>query len=204
MRSLLDAVKRRDGDAYLRHAHPQGPFAEHRADQSRDRRDRLCRRPAPASRPRFEREAQSANPAATVTSGRTSRLKRRRRRRRRGLDAGSGGDAGPHREPLAFAWSERKIMFAGDHVMGWSTSIVAPPDGSMIDYMASLRKAARRAARISTLRGTARKFRKRCAIVQFLPGIAGRARPRSCIGSPRARPISRRWCARFISASIPG
>ena len=39
---------------------------------------------------------------------------------------------------LAFAWLERKISFVGDHVMGWSTSIVAPPDGSMIDYMASL------------------------------------------------------------------
>ncbi len=41
---------------------------------------------------------------------------------------------------LAFAWPERKISFVGDHVMGWSTSIVAPPDGSMIDYMASLKK----------------------------------------------------------------
>ena len=39
---------------------------------------------------------------------------------------------------MAFAWQDRKILFAGDHVMGWSTSIVAPPDGSMIDYMASL------------------------------------------------------------------
>jgi glyoxylase-like metal-dependent hydrolase (beta-lactamase superfamily II) len=39
---------------------------------------------------------------------------------------------------LAFAWPERSINFVGDHVMGWSTSIVAPPDGSMIDYMASL------------------------------------------------------------------
>ena len=41
---------------------------------------------------------------------------------------------------MAFAWPERKILFVGDHVMGWSTSIVAPPDGSMIDYMASLQK----------------------------------------------------------------
>ncbi len=39
---------------------------------------------------------------------------------------------------LAFAWPDRSINFVGDHVMGWSTSIVAPPDGSMIDYMASL------------------------------------------------------------------
>jgi glyoxylase-like metal-dependent hydrolase (beta-lactamase superfamily II) len=41
---------------------------------------------------------------------------------------------------LAFAWPERQMLFVGDHVMGWSTSIVAPPDGSMIDYMASLEK----------------------------------------------------------------
>jgi glyoxylase-like metal-dependent hydrolase (beta-lactamase superfamily II) len=41
---------------------------------------------------------------------------------------------------LAFAWRERKTLFVGDHVMGWSTSIVAPPDGSMVDYMASLHK----------------------------------------------------------------
>src|SRR6478609_11192164 len=41
---------------------------------------------------------------------------------------------------LAFAWQDRKMLFVGDHVMGWSTSIVAPPDGSMIDYMASLER----------------------------------------------------------------
>lgn len=45
---------------------------------------------------------------------------------------------------MAFAWPDRKLMFIGDHVMGWSTSIVAPPDGSMIDYMASLEKLAQR------------------------------------------------------------
>jgi glyoxylase-like metal-dependent hydrolase (beta-lactamase superfamily II) len=45
---------------------------------------------------------------------------------------------------MAFAWRGRKILFVGDHVMGWSTSIVAPPDGSMIDYMASLEKLMRR------------------------------------------------------------
>jgi glyoxylase-like metal-dependent hydrolase (beta-lactamase superfamily II) len=45
---------------------------------------------------------------------------------------------------LAFAWPERKMSFVGDHVMGWSTSIVAPPDGSMVDYMASLDRLAGR------------------------------------------------------------
>ena len=45
---------------------------------------------------------------------------------------------------MAFAWRDRKILFVGDHVMGWSTSIVAPPDGSMIDYMASLEQLTKR------------------------------------------------------------
>ena len=45
---------------------------------------------------------------------------------------------------MAFAIKGRGQMFIGDHVMGWSTSIVAPPDGSMIDYMASLDKLTRR------------------------------------------------------------
>lgn len=45
---------------------------------------------------------------------------------------------------MAFAWREKDILFAGDHVMAWSTSIVAPPDGAMSDYMGSLNKLARR------------------------------------------------------------
>jgi glyoxylase-like metal-dependent hydrolase (beta-lactamase superfamily II) len=39
---------------------------------------------------------------------------------------------------LAFAMPEAGILFSGDHVMAWSTTIVAPPDGAMGDYMASL------------------------------------------------------------------
>lgn len=32
------------------------------------------------------------------------------------------------------------VLFSGDHVMGWSTTIVSPPDGDMADYMASLER----------------------------------------------------------------
>jgi glyoxylase-like metal-dependent hydrolase (beta-lactamase superfamily II) len=32
------------------------------------------------------------------------------------------------------------VLFSGDHVMGWSTSVIAPPDGDMSAYMASLDK----------------------------------------------------------------
>lgn len=45
---------------------------------------------------------------------------------------------------MAFAFKEADLLFAGDHVMAWSTTIVAPPDGAMTDYMASLHKLARR------------------------------------------------------------
>ncbi len=41
---------------------------------------------------------------------------------------------------LAFALRETGALFSGDHVMGWATSVVSPPDGDMGDYMASLEK----------------------------------------------------------------
>ncbi|TMU95659.1 MBL fold metallo-hydrolase [Brucella haematophila] len=41
---------------------------------------------------------------------------------------------------MAFGLKGTDILFSADHVMAWATSIVAPPDGSMSDYMASLEK----------------------------------------------------------------
>ena len=41
---------------------------------------------------------------------------------------------------LCFALSETQALFSGDHVMGWSTSVVIPPDGDMGDYMKSLER----------------------------------------------------------------
>jgi glyoxylase-like metal-dependent hydrolase (beta-lactamase superfamily II) len=41
---------------------------------------------------------------------------------------------------MCFALREEKALFTGDHVMGWSTTVVTPPDGDMAAYMASLRK----------------------------------------------------------------
>ncbi|MFB9061469.1 MULTISPECIES: MBL fold metallo-hydrolase [Sphingobium] len=41
---------------------------------------------------------------------------------------------------LCFALLEEKALFTGDHVMGWSTSIVSPPDGDMAAYMASMQR----------------------------------------------------------------
>ncbi|GAA0672166.1 glyoxylase-like metal-dependent hydrolase (beta-lactamase superfamily II) [Sphingomonas insulae] len=41
---------------------------------------------------------------------------------------------------LAFALPETKALFSGDHVMGWATSVISPPDGDMEHYMKSLEK----------------------------------------------------------------
>ncbi len=41
---------------------------------------------------------------------------------------------------MCYALDEERSLFTGDHVMGWSTTVVSPPDGDMRDYIESLRK----------------------------------------------------------------
>ncbi|MFN3764948.1 MAG: MBL fold metallo-hydrolase [Aliihoeflea sp.] len=45
---------------------------------------------------------------------------------------------------VAFAIEDTGILLSADHVMAWATSIVAPPDGAMSDFMASLDRLAER------------------------------------------------------------
>ena len=45
---------------------------------------------------------------------------------------------------LCFALEQEAALFTGDHVMGWSTTVVSPPDGDMRAYIDSLRKVAGR------------------------------------------------------------
>ncbi|HEX3673830.1 MAG TPA: MBL fold metallo-hydrolase [Rhizomicrobium sp.] len=49
---------------------------------------------------------------------------------------------------MCFALKDEQALFSGDHVMGWSTTVVTPPDGDMAQYMASLRKLRARDDRI--------------------------------------------------------
>jgi len=49
---------------------------------------------------------------------------------------------------LCFALEESGALFTGDHVMGWSTSVIVPPDGDMSAYMASLDKLQSREDRV--------------------------------------------------------
>ncbi len=41
---------------------------------------------------------------------------------------------------ICYALLDENILFSGDHVMGWSTTVIVPPDGNMDDYLASLEK----------------------------------------------------------------
>jgi len=71
-------------------------------------------------------------------------------------DAIGGGDfslialatPGHTQNHLAFALPGEATLFTGDHVMAWSTSVIAPPDGKMRDYLASLDKLLKRDAAI--------------------------------------------------------
>lgn len=49
---------------------------------------------------------------------------------------------------MCFALKEEKALFTGDHIMGWSTTVVTPPDGDMTEYMASVTKLQARDDRI--------------------------------------------------------
>ena len=41
---------------------------------------------------------------------------------------------------VCFADRTRRCLFSGDHVMGWSTSVISPPAGSITDYLTNLRR----------------------------------------------------------------
>lgn len=43
---------------------------------------------------------------------------------------------------LCFLLEEENTLFVGDHIMGWATTVISPPDGDMKDYIESLRKVA--------------------------------------------------------------
>ncbi|KGF70455.1 beta-lactamase [Hoeflea sp. BAL378] len=82
----------------------------------------------------------------------------------------------------AFALQETGLVFSGDHVMAWATSIIAPPDGAMGDFMASLDMLAARDDR------------------SYLPGHGGPVRePRQFV---RALKTHRRMRERAILARV--
>lgn len=90
-------------------------------------------------------------------------------------------------------------LFTGDHVMGWSTTVVVPPDGDMADYMLSLEKLRRRDDRVYypahgppvTNPG------------QYLRGLIGhrKQREKQVLGLVRAAPLT---IPEIVAAAYPG
>ena len=59
---------------------------------------------------------------------------------------------------MCYALADPSVLFTGDHIMGWSTTVVSPPDGDMTDYIESLRKVAgRRDAMLIPTHGSPRR-----------------------------------------------
>lgn len=83
---------------------------------------------------------------------------------------------------LCFALSGRHILFSGDHVMAWNTSVVAPPEGRMADYIRSLELLAGRKDRV------------------YMPGHGGRLEdPTRTI---KAYLLHRRWREQAVMGAI--
>lgn len=119
------------------------------------------------------------------------------------------GHASDH---LCYLLAERHVLFSGDHVMEGSTVVVAPPDGDMAEYLASLRRiAALRPPLAAIAPGhglviddpagavagyLAHRQDREDAIVAAL-GAAGEARPREIVAAvytdvrPELHPVAR-------------
>jgi glyoxylase-like metal-dependent hydrolase (beta-lactamase superfamily II) len=86
---------------------------------------------------------------------------------------------------LCLALKRRGVVFSGDHVMAWNTTVVAPPEGSMASYLTSLERLMAR--RRDTL---------------YLPGHGGRLEePRRTV---KAYLLHRRWREQTILTAIRG
>jgi len=83
---------------------------------------------------------------------------------------------------LCFALTGRDVVFSGDHVMAWNTSVIAPPEGRMSDYLRSLEKLLERNDNV------------------FLPGHGGRVTaPRRTV---KAYLLHRRWREQAILEAV--
>lgn len=83
---------------------------------------------------------------------------------------------------LCFAFETAGALFSGDHVMAWNTTVVAPPEGRMADYLASLAALLERSDRL------------------YLPGHGGRIEePQRTV---KAYLLHRRWREQAILAAI--
>ena len=85
---------------------------------------------------------------------------------------------------VSFRLRERSLLFSGDHVMAWNTSVIAPPDGRMADYLSSLQKL------------------NEIEVDVFLPGHGGRVeQPRRTV---KAFLLHRQWREQAILDALSG
>lgn len=83
---------------------------------------------------------------------------------------------------LCYALKGRRVVFSGDHVMAWNTTVIAPPEGNMADYMTSLELLLDRSDQT------------------FLPGHGGRIEePQRQV---KAYLLHRRWREQAVLAAI--
>lgn len=83
---------------------------------------------------------------------------------------------------MCFALAGHRALFSGDHVMAWNTTVVAPPEGHMADYMTSLERLLDRSDRL------------------FLPGHGGRIE--DPMRTVKAYLIHRRWREQAVLDAI--
>ena len=83
---------------------------------------------------------------------------------------------------LCFALVGKRLMFTGDHVMGWNTTVIAPPEGNMAKFLASLERLMQRHDKM------------------FLPGHGGRIQtPQRVV---KAYIMHRKWREQTILACL--
>src|SRR5215467_2565794 len=83
---------------------------------------------------------------------------------------------------LCFALVGKRIVFTGDHVMGWNTTVIAPPEGNMVNFLASLERLMQRHDKM------------------FLPGHGGRIQtPQRVV---KAYIMHRKWREQTILACL--
>ena len=103
---------------------------------------------------------------------------------------------------LCYAFCEERALFTGDHVMSWSTSVIAPPDGDMQAYIASLQKLLARKDRVlwPAHGGPVREPEASCAPSSPIARSARPRSPRACGAASGTFPT---WWRASMPMSIP-
>ena len=131
-------------------------------------------------------------------------LRRRRRSPGHGWTFEAIPTPGHTSNHICYALAEENACFTGDHIMGWSTTVVTPPDGDMADYLASLDADPGRGTSRRSGRPTGRRSPSSARSSTATAPTGWSASGRSWRSWPPARRGSSTWCRRCTSASMRG